>query len=95
MEELKQLKILKDHLKIVDGAMIGRAIYHSPYFLADIEKEIFNNDNVPTRSEVMEKLIPYIQEQTSKGSSIKSYYETYSWIISWTKWIKNMETISI
>ena len=47
--------------------MIGRAIYHSPYFLADIEKEIFNNENVPSRSEVMENLIPYIQEQTSKG----------------------------
>ena len=25
--------------------MIGRAIYHSPYFLADIEKEIFGNEN--------------------------------------------------
>ena len=30
-------------------------------------KDIFNNDNVPTRSEVMEKLIPYIQEETAKG----------------------------
>jgi len=58
---------LKDHLLKVDGAMIGRAIYHSPYFLADIERDIFNNENVPTRSEVMEKLIPYIQEETSKG----------------------------
>ena len=47
--------------------MIGRAVYHSPYFLADIERDIFNNENVPTRSEVMEKLIPYIQEQTTKG----------------------------
>ena len=44
-----------------------QAIYHSPYFLADIERDIFNNENVPTRSDVMEKLIPYIQEETSKG----------------------------
>ena len=51
----------------VDGVMIGRAIYHSPYLLADIEKEIFKNENVPTRTEVMENLIPYIEEQTSKG----------------------------
>ncbi len=64
---IKTTQDIKDHLKIVDGAMIGRAVYHSPYFLADIEKEIFNNDNVPSRSEVMENLIPYIQEQTSKG----------------------------
>ena len=46
---------------------IGRAIYHSPYFLAEIEREVFGNNNIPTRSEVMEKLIPYIQEETSKG----------------------------
>ena len=64
---IKTTQDIKEHLKIVDGAMIGRAIYHSPYFLADIEKEIFNNKNVPTRFEVMENLIPYIQEQTSKG----------------------------
>jgi tRNA-dihydrouridine synthase A len=64
---IKTTQDIKEHLKVVDGAMIGRAIYHSPYFLADIEKEIFNNENVPTRSEVMENLIPYIQEQTSKG----------------------------
>ena len=64
---IKTIQDIKNHLIKVDGAMIGRAIYHSPYFLADIEKEIFNNDNVPSRSEVMENLIPYIQEETSKG----------------------------
>ena len=64
---IKTTQDINNHLKIVDGVMIGRAIYHSPYFLADIEKQVFNNENVPTRSEVMENLIPYIQEQTSKG----------------------------
>jgi len=64
---IKTTQDIKEHLKIVDGTMIGRAIYHSPYLLADIEREVFNNDNVPTRSEVMENLIPYIQDQTSKG----------------------------
>ena len=64
---VKTTSEIKDHLSKVDGVMIGRAIYHSPYFLAEIEKEIFNNNEVPSRTEVMEKLIPYIQEQTSKG----------------------------
>ena len=67
---IKTTEDIKNHLLKVDGAMIGRAIYHSPYFLADIERDIFNNDNVPTRSEVMEKLIPYIQEETSKGTQL-------------------------
>jgi len=64
---IKTTQDIKNHLKVVDGTMIGRAIYHSPYFLSDIEKDIFNNKNVPSRSDVMENLIPYIQEQTSKG----------------------------
>ena len=67
---IKSIEDIKLHLKKVDGAMIGRAVYHSPYFLAEIEKEIFKNTNVPTRSEVMEKSIPYIQEETSKGTQL-------------------------
>ncbi len=64
---IKTIDDIKNHLSKVDGVMIGRAIYHSPYFLAEIEKEIFKNRDIPTRAEVMENLIPYIQEQTSKG----------------------------
>ena len=47
--------------------MIGRAVYQSPYMLAEIEKEIFNNSDIPSRNEVMEKLVPYIREETSNG----------------------------
>ena len=61
---------IKEHLKYVDGVMIGRTIYHSPYFLADIEKNIFNNNNVPTRTEIMEHMIPYIKEETKKETRL-------------------------
>ena len=55
------------HLKKVDGVMIGRVAYHSPYFLADVERKIFNNDNVLNRTEVMEQMLPYIEQETRKG----------------------------
>jgi len=61
---------IKTHLKKVDGVMIGRAAYHSPYFLADIEKEIFNNDNLLTRVEVMEQMLPYIKKETKNGTRL-------------------------
>ena len=61
---------IKNHLKKVDGVMIGRAAYHSPYFLADIEKEIFKNENVLSRSEIMELMIPYIKEETKNGTRL-------------------------
>ena len=61
---------IKEHLKYVDGVMIGRAVYHSPYFLADVEKNIFNNNNVPTRTEIMEHMIPYIKEETKRETRL-------------------------
>ena len=59
---------IKDHLKKVDGVMIGRSVYHSPYILADIEKEIFNNKNVLSREEIIKKLVPYVKDEIKKGT---------------------------
>jgi tRNA-dihydrouridine synthase A len=61
---------IKPHLKKTDGVMIGRAAYHTPYILADIEKEIFNNDKVPSRQEVIQQLIPYIKNELNKGTRL-------------------------
>ena len=63
-------KQIKEHLKKVNGVMIGRSVYHSPYLLADIEREIFNNDNILSREEVIEKLIPYTKEEVKKGTRL-------------------------
>ena len=59
-----------NHLKKVDGVMIGRAAYHTPYLLADIEKEIFKNENILSRQEVIENLIPYIKDELKKGTRL-------------------------
>ena len=59
---------IKNHLNKTDGVMIGRSVYHSPYLLADIENEIFNNQEIPSRQEVIEKLVPYVKEEIKKGT---------------------------
>ncbi len=61
---------IKNHLKKTDGVMIGRAAYHTPYLLAEIEKEIFKNTNVPSRQQVIENLIPYIKSELKKGTRL-------------------------
>ena len=61
---------IKPHLEKTDGIMIGRAAYHTPYLLADIEREIFNNDDVPSRQDVIEQLIPYVKEELKKGTRL-------------------------
>ena len=61
---------IKDHLKKVDGVMLGRSVYHSPYLLSDIEKEIFDNYDVPSRQDIIERLVPYVKEETKKGTRL-------------------------
>ena len=50
--------------------MLGRSVYHSPYLLSDVEKEIFNNNDVPSRQDVIEQLVPYVKEETKKGTRL-------------------------
>ena len=61
---------VKNHLEKTDGVMIGRAAYHTPYLLAEIEKEIFKNNEIPSRKDVIEKLIPYVKKETKKGTRL-------------------------
>jgi tRNA-dihydrouridine synthase A len=61
---------IKEHLNNVDGVMIGRSIYHSPYFLADIERDIFNNNDIPTREEIVKKIVEYCLIEVKKGTRV-------------------------
>ena len=58
------------HLNKCDGVMIGRAIYQNPYFLTDIEREIFNIKHVPTREEIAEKLLIYLEKEVKLGTKV-------------------------
>jgi len=61
---------IKKHLKKCDGVMIGRAIYQNPFFLVDIEKEIFNLKNTPTREEITENLLIYLEKEVKLGTKV-------------------------
>ena len=61
---------IKEHLKSFDGVMIGRSIYHSPYFLADIEREIFDNNDVLSREDIIKKIIEYCKTEVKKGTRV-------------------------
>ena len=61
---------IKDHLKLCDGVMIGRSVYQNPYSLVEIEKEIFNTENKPTREEVAERLLEYLEKEVKLGTKV-------------------------
>ena len=61
---------VKNHLDKVDGVMIGRSVYHSPYLLAEIENQIFDNYDIKDREEVIENLIDYVKAEVKKGTRV-------------------------
>ncbi len=67
---ISKIEEIKNHLKLCDGVMIGRAIYQNPYFLVDIEKEIFKITNYPTREEVAKELLKYLEKEVKLGTKV-------------------------
>ena len=61
---------IKKHLEICDGVMIGRAIYQNPYFLSEIEKEIFSNNTVPSREDIAKEILKYLEEEVKIGTKV-------------------------
>jgi tRNA-dihydrouridine synthase A len=58
----------EQHLTRVDGVMMGRAIYHNPWLLADVDRRFFAEQNpLSDPHEVIELLIPYIERQLADG----------------------------
>ena len=68
---VKTLAEVDTHLEQVDGVMIGRAAYHNPYLLADIDRR-FAGDVAPppSRHQIIERLLPYIQVELSRGTRL-------------------------
>jgi tRNA-dihydrouridine synthase A len=70
---IKSLAAVDEHLQAVDGVMIGREAYTNPYFLAELEKKYFSlQEKLPSRSSVIEQLLPYVQEQLKNNTRLSS-----------------------
>ncbi len=54
------------HLQNVDGVMIGRAAYQTPWFLAELESSLFGG-SLPDRIELAMRYRRYIGEQLAAG----------------------------
>ncbi len=59
-----------EHLRHVDGVMLGRTAYHEPYRLAEIEHALFGTP-LPDRDEVIARLRPYVEEHLARGDRLQ------------------------
>ncbi len=63
---------IQNHLKHLDGVMVGRKAYENPYFLVDIDANVFNEScKTFSRHEVLEKYKLYVQIQLEKGVPLR------------------------
>jgi len=60
-------------LEKLDGVMVGRQACDSPYFLAEFDKVFYDEDKeIPSRIEIIEQFIPYIETQLKQGVRLNS-----------------------
>lgn len=61
---------VRSHLDRLDGVMLGRAAYHDPYLLAQLEHAL-HGVALPTRESVLQRMRPYIEAELARGTALK------------------------
>jgi tRNA-dihydrouridine synthase A len=67
---IAQVAEVREHLRHVDGVMLGRTAYHEPYRLAEIEAELFGTP-LPDRDDVLRRLRPYVEAHLARGDRLQ------------------------
>ena len=58
---------IDEHLRHVDGVMLGREAYHNPFLMATFDQRYYGATTEPkSRAEVLEAMIPYIEAQLAQ-----------------------------
>jgi tRNA-dihydrouridine synthase A len=70
---IETLEASAEHLKHVDGVMLGRAAYQTPYLLAQVDQTLLGaTDAVLSRGEVLDRLLPYVEAHLAQGGRLNS-----------------------
>jgi tRNA-dihydrouridine synthase A len=66
------LEACLEHLRRVDGVMLGREPYHNPWLLRDIDRLIYGAGGEPStdRREILRRMYPYIETQLARGTPL-------------------------
>jgi len=67
---LLSLDAAQVELAHVDGVMLGRAAYHDPWLLADVDRRLFGDDSpAASREEVIARMTAYLRREAARGTS--------------------------
>lgn len=68
---LQNLDQCEEQLQHVDGVMLGRAAYHSPMILREVDRRIYGDDHpVADETELLDQICDYIARQMTAGAKL-------------------------
>lgn len=68
---ITSLKECLEHLQRVDGVMLGRSAYQTPWLLGEVDSTLFDlADPVKTRTEVIDAMVPYVESHLQQGGKL-------------------------
>jgi len=60
-----------EHLRHVDGVMLGREVYENPWLLAGIDHALFHAEEPEaSREQALRRLLPYVERELSAGTPL-------------------------
>ena len=68
---IKTIDECKEHLKYVDGVMIGRAAYENPFLIKDIDTELYGiESNVNSKKSILNQYLDYVEDKLKEGHDL-------------------------
>ncbi|MCO1335830.1 tRNA dihydrouridine(20/20a) synthase DusA [Microbulbifer sp. OS29] len=67
---INSIEACQQHLRHVDGVMLGRAAYQTPTLLAQIDEQLFDGETGPDAVQVVEQMLPYIEREMLRGQRL-------------------------
>ena len=68
---IKTMDECKDHLKYVDGVMIGRAAYENPFLIKDIDTELYGiESNINSKKSILNQYLDYVEDKLQEGHDL-------------------------
>ncbi|MFD1215522.1 tRNA dihydrouridine(20/20a) synthase DusA [Microbulbifer celer] len=67
---INTIEACREHLRQLDGVMLGRAAYQNPTLLAEVDSALFDGEPGPTPAEVIAGMLPYIERELSRGQRL-------------------------
>ncbi len=64
---IKNSEDAEEHMRHVDGVMIGREIYHNPMMFISLYKTLYNEDAEHDRLKIISRFSDYVQQQLNEG----------------------------